>query len=127
MEGAPPAIRIPPASRAVDLGRAFVFERLVRELLVVVAEETAEPLAQLPGSPVAAQVHVLVLDGPPEPLQEDVVHPAPASGHTDLDPGIAQGVQEVVAGDLRARGSGRCVVIAAHIWSGRVTVMFRSR
>jgi len=71
-------------------------------LFVVVPEEAVDPGAQLPRALVAAQVDVLVLDGAPEPLDEDVVHPASAPVHADSDLRVEQDVDEGVAGELRA-------------------------
>ena len=63
-------------------------------MFVVVPEEAVDPGAQLPRALVAAQVDVLVLDGAPEPLDEDVVHPASAPVHADSDLLLAQGTSE---------------------------------
>ena len=99
MEGAPPDLWIPPSCCPVDLCRGFVFEGLVGALLIVVAEEAVEAGEQLLWILVAAQVDVLVLDGAPEPFDEDVVHPAPPPIHADQELRVAQGAQEGGAGE----------------------------
>ena len=101
MEGAPPDLWIPPSCCPVDLCRGFVFEGLVGALLIVVAEEAVEAGEQLLWILVAAQVDVLVLDGAPEPFDEDIVHPTPAPVHADPYLRVPQDVQEGVAGELR--------------------------
>ena len=52
--------------------------------------------------PVGLGLRLLVLHGPPQALDEDVVAAAPASVHADLDPAIPQHIGELVAGELRA-------------------------
>ena len=51
---------------------------------------------------IGAQVNLLVLDGPPEPLDEDVVAPCPSSVHADGDAIVAQQAGEGHAGKLAA-------------------------
>jgi hypothetical protein len=47
-----------------------------------------------------AQADPLVLHGPPQALDEDVVVASPASIHADLDPVIPQHLGKLVAGEL---------------------------
>jgi len=49
-----------------------------------------------------AQIDPLVLHGPPQALDKDVVVAAPASVHADLDTMIRQHLGKLVAGELRA-------------------------
>ena len=48
---------------------------------------------------VAAQGDVVMRDGAPEPVDEDVVHPAPPPIHADPELRVAQDAQEGVAGE----------------------------
>ena len=50
---------------------------------------------------VGSQVDLLVLDRPPQPLDEDVVAPRALAVHADGDPGLQQDAGEGVAGELR--------------------------
>ena len=45
------------------------------------------------------EVDALVLQGSPEPLDEDVVHPPARAIHADADLGVAQHAGEGEAGD----------------------------
>ena len=49
-----------------------------------------------------AQIDPLVLHGPPQALDKDVVVAPPAAIHADLDPVIQQHLSELGAGELRA-------------------------
>src|SRR3954447_12743702 len=51
---------------------------------------------------VGPQVNLLVLDRPPQALDEDVVAPRALAVHADGDPGLPQHAGEGVAGELRA-------------------------
>jgi hypothetical protein len=51
---------------------------------------------------VGPEVDLLVLDRPPEPLNEDVVASGAPSIHADGNAGLEQHAREVVAGELRA-------------------------
>ena len=49
-----------------------------------------------------SEIDLLVLDRPPEPLDEDVVAPGTLAVHADGDAGLVQHAGEVVAGEPRA-------------------------
>jgi hypothetical protein len=51
---------------------------------------------------VGVQVDFLILEGAPEPLDEDVVPPAPETIHADLDAVIEEQTRERGTGELRA-------------------------
>ena len=48
------------------------------------------------------QIHALVFQRPPQPLNEHVIHPAAPPVHADLDAGIGQHLGERQAGELAA-------------------------
>ena len=102
MEGAPPGFWIPCLLSLVDFSGSSVPGTLMRALLIVAVEEAVDSLAQLPWVLVAVKVDVLVLDGAPEPLDGDIVHPAPPPVYADLDLLLAQRVEGRVAGELPA-------------------------
>src|SRR5665647_82390 len=88
--------------RPVDLIRGPVFKPLVPAPLVVEVEVGGKLPARLGEALVALQVHLLVLDAPPETFDEDVVHPAAAPIHADRHAAREQGVREAFRGELRA-------------------------
>jgi hypothetical protein len=51
---------------------------------------------------VALEIDVLMLQRAPQPLDEDVVHPAAAAVHGDLDPGRRQRAGKRRRGEMRA-------------------------
>ena len=51
---------------------------------------------------VGVQVDLFVFDGPPQPLDEDVVAPCALAVHGDGDFGVLQHLDEVDAGELAA-------------------------
>ena len=71
-------------------------------LPIVLGDPPAEADTQLGTCLERVQVDAFVLQRPPEPLNEDIVHPAAASVHADPHLGIAQHVGEVGAGKLAA-------------------------
>jgi hypothetical protein len=51
---------------------------------------------------VRVQVHLLVLQGSPQPLDQDVVAPAAPAVHADLDPALEEHRREFLGAELRA-------------------------
>ncbi len=49
---------------------------------------------------VGPKIHLLVLEGPSQPLDKDVVRVLPLAIHTDLDASLQQQVRKGVAGEL---------------------------
>ena len=74
----------------------------MRPLAVVEAEIPADRGAGFRDAGVGAQVDLLVLDRPPEPLDEDVVAPGALAVHADRDLGGLQHLGEVGRGELAA-------------------------
>ena len=66
----------PPGEAVVEAARGLVAERLVRTPLVEEDEEAADGDAGLGEGVVGVEVDLLVLEGAPEPLDEDVVEVA---------------------------------------------------
>ena len=54
-------------------------------MLVVIGEPPAKTSAQFRAGFEDVQVDAFVFQGPPEPLDEDIVHPASPAIHADLD------------------------------------------
>lgn len=69
---------------------------------VVVADPTSDPSFCLTAGLEGIEVDALIFQRSPQPLNEDVVHPAALTIHRDADVGILQGVGEGEAGELRA-------------------------
>jgi len=74
----------------------------VRTLAVIKGEVLGQADYQFAHRGIALQIHVLMLDAAPEPLDEDVVERAPPSIHADGDTLAFQHAGEGFAGKLRA-------------------------
>jgi len=68
--------------------------------IIVKADPGVEALAQGRTAIKRVQVKVLILDGPPEPLDKNVVLTAPPPIHTDGDLVVLEGLDKVIAGKL---------------------------
>src|SRR5271154_452035 len=68
----------------------------------VVADPPADPCSCLTAGLEGIEVDTFVFQRSPQPLDEDVVHPAATTIHRDPDVGILQGGGERKAGELRA-------------------------
>jgi hypothetical protein len=77
-------------------------KRLVRAAVVVKGNPISKPLVQLATIGIALEINILVLEAAPQPLDEDVVHPAAAAIHGDLDAGPFERTGEGHAGELAA-------------------------
>ena len=64
-------------------GRGAVVQALVAALVVVVAEPVADAATGLRHPRILSQVHLLVFQRAPQPLDEDIVQAAPAAIHAD--------------------------------------------
>jgi hypothetical protein len=62
----------------------------------------ADRSAGLADAVVAPQIHLLVFDAAPQPLDEDVVAPGALAVHADRDPVFDQHASECRAGELAA-------------------------
>ena len=71
-------------------------------MVVVIIEPPAHPCAQLGAGLEIVQIDALLLKGPPQPLDENVVHAAATAIHADLDIGGLQHAGEREAGELAA-------------------------
>src|SRR5665811_697437 len=91
-----------PPCRPIDLIRGPVFEPLVVAPQVVEIEVGGKLPAGLGNALISYQVHLLVLDAPPEPFDEDVVHPAAPSVHADPDAVGREQACESLRSELRA-------------------------
>src|SRR3954462_11093633 len=69
---------------------------------IVEGQIPADRGAGLADRVVGSEVDLLVLDRPPEPLDEDVVAPGALAAHAYGDAGLVQHVGEALAGELRA-------------------------
>src|SRR5271169_5254484 len=88
--------------RSIDLiGRPAAEDR-VGSIGVVVADPTPDPGSCLTAGLEGIVEVAFVFERSPQPLDEDVVHPAAATVHRDADFGLPQGVGEGKAGELRA-------------------------
>ena len=73
---------------APDRHRRAVGQRLVRAPIIVEGDPGGDAARGLAAVGVAFEIDVLVLERPPQPFDEDVVHPASAPVHRDPDLGI---------------------------------------
>src|SRR3712207_4789164 len=69
---------------------------------IVEGQVPAHRGASLADRVVGSEVDLLVLDRPPQPLDEDVVAPGALAVHADGSTGLVQHAGEGVAGELRA-------------------------
>src|SRR5213076_3296220 len=69
---------------------------------VVEVEVTADRSARLGHAVVGPQIHLLVFDAAPQPLDEDVVAPSALAVHADGDGVLDQHASEGRAGELAA-------------------------
>src|SRR4051812_155385 len=69
---------------------------------IVEGQVPADRGAGLADRVIGSEVDLLVLDRPPEPLDEDVVAPGALAVHADGDAGLVQHAGEASAGELRA-------------------------
>ena len=74
----------------------------MRTMVVIIGEPSAKAGTQFRSGLEGVQIDAFVLHRPPEPLDEDIVHPASPSVHADLDLSCAQHTGEGVAGKLAA-------------------------
>jgi len=70
--------------------------------VVVEVEVGAELAARLGEGLVGFQVDVVVLHAPPQALDEDVIQPAAATVHADLDVVVTEHAREALTGELCA-------------------------
>jgi len=90
------------AGAEVHLGRSPVAQGLVRAIRAVEPEVLPQAPPGLVRRPVVFQVHVLVLDAPPQTLREDVVERPTASIHADRHTRLLQLCDPLAAGELAA-------------------------
>jgi len=74
----------------------------MRAMVVIIGEPSAQAGTQFRSGLEGVQIDAFVLHRPPEPFDEDIVHPASPAVHADLDLGCAQHPDEGVAGELAA-------------------------
>ena len=68
--------------------------------LVVVPDPISDALPGFAARLKGVQVDALILEGPPEALDHDVVRPAPLAVHGNLDTGILELLDEIQAREL---------------------------
>ena len=62
----------------------------VRAPVIVEVDPTADLLARIPAAGEGMQEDALVFQGPPQPLDKDVVQESPPPVHRDADAGVMQ-------------------------------------
>ena len=77
---------------------------------VVEGQIAADPGTGFRDAGIGPQVDLLVFDGPPQALDEDVVPPGALAVHADLDLAAGQHLDEV--GGDRRRCAGRSMIVA---------------
>src|SRR5256885_16616690 len=80
----------------------LVAERLMGALVVVELEIAGEALPGLAGAAIGVQIDLLVFDGAPEALGEDIVQGAALAIHADLDAALLQAPPVLRAGEVGA-------------------------
>ena len=81
---------LPLAVDSIDLVGGPAAERRVRPVGIVVADPATDPGACLAARLEGVEEDALVFERSPQPLDEDVVHPAAAAVHRDADVGVPQ-------------------------------------
>src|ERR1019366_750467 len=74
----------------------------MRSSAVVKFEIPADRISRLSNAFIGPQIHLLVLDAAPQPLDEDVIPPSPFAVHADGDGVAGEHAGECRAGELRA-------------------------
>src|ERR1700730_17605803 len=74
----------------------------MRPATIVEVEVTPDRCTCLGRGVVGSEIHLLVLDATPQPLDEDVVAPSALAVHADGDPVFDQHASECRAGELAA-------------------------
>src|SRR3954453_14000862 len=92
----------PPALRLVDLPRRPVVVRLMRTFLIVEVQPCSDPGLRFGNRSISVQIYLFVLQTPPEPLHEDIIHATTLAVHADLDRVPLQNTDKVIAGELAA-------------------------
>jgi len=88
--------------RTIERPRAFVVQCLVDAFVVVVVDPSIHTPLEFRHGAVVLQVNVLLLQAAPEPLDEDVVDPAPTAVHAGLRPHRFDRFDPGLAGELRS-------------------------
>ena len=86
----------------VNLIRCAVVKRRMSALFVVKANPAAQAVAKLGTTAERMQVKVVMFDGPPQTLNEDVVLTSAAAVHADADALVLENLSKTVAGKLGA-------------------------
>ena len=89
-------------SAMVDRRWGAVAQRLVQPRMVVKPKISCQSLARVPHAPVVSQIHLLLLDTPPQALDEHVVQGPTAAIHTDPYPAGLQPRGKLLGGKLRS-------------------------
>ena len=71
-------------------------------MLIIIGEPSAKAGTQFRAGLERVQIDAFVLYRPPEPLDEDIVHPAFPAVHAYLDLGCSQYTDEGIAGEVAA-------------------------
>src|SRR5207248_6182636 len=87
---------------AISAHRRSEAERLVRAVTVVERDPLGDSFARLACVGIVLQIDVLVFQAAPQPLDEDVVHPAAAAIHRDFHLCLFEDGCERLAGELAA-------------------------
>src|SRR5450755_4501541 len=74
----------------------------MRSAAIVEIEVSADRVSRLADALVSPQIHLLILDAAPQPLDEHVVPPSPFAVHADGDAVAGEQAGERRAGELRA-------------------------
>ena len=86
----------------VNLIRRLAIKALMPPSAVVEREVPTQATSSLPGILVGLEIDLLVFHAAPQTFDEHVVHPAPASVHTDLDLFALEHAREGRARELAA-------------------------
>ena len=90
-----------PSSLPVYTSRRLIVQRLMQPLVVIEREEFTKTRLRLGHCPIIVDENILVFDRPPQPLNEDIVEKSPPTIHADLNPGILQPPEVILARKLR--------------------------
>src|ERR1700737_82619 len=91
-----------PQQPVVEAAGRLIAERLVRTLIVEEVKVAINAHSGLAHGVVRVQVHLLVLERAPEPLDEDVVDAASLAVHADLNTTTQQDLCKRICSELRA-------------------------
>ena len=87
-------------SSCVDYARRLICQCLMRTPFIIAFKPLSYACAEIDHGGVFVKVNLFILEASPEPLNEDVVHPATFAIHADFNVQVYQSTCPVLRGEL---------------------------